>query len=139
MKMPMTGGCLCGEVRYRCEEEASLAYLCHCTDCQRVSGSAYSANVFVNAASVHIENGTPQRFRTKADSGRMASRLHCPSCGSAVFSEPTRYRDCLVIKAGTLDDARQFIPQMHIWCDSAMPWALPDDSLPRHAKGPEEG
>ncbi len=136
MGEPKTGGCLCGEIRYTFSEEKPVHYLCHCADCQRVSGAAYSANIFVRAASVEIQ-GSPQKYQIQADSGRMATRLRCPSCGSQVFSEPTLCPDCLVIKAGTLDDPKSFAPDMHIWCDSAMPWALPDDSRPRHAKSPE--
>ena len=85
MASPMTGGCLCGAVRYECTGEPVFALLCHCRDCQRQSGSAYAAAVRVPAASFRVTQGEPKLYVKTADSGNQVSRAFCPECGCMLF------------------------------------------------------
>ena len=70
MSIQITGGCLCGAVRYACDDEPGTAGYCHCSDCRRVSGSAFGVSVPVAASAFRITKGTPKSYTKAADSGR---------------------------------------------------------------------
>jgi len=134
--MAMSGGCLCGAIRYRVEGDPIASYLCHCTDCQRATGGPYAACVLVPAEALHIDRGETQRFERAADSGNVVVRESCGDCGSLLFSNSPSRPQWRVLRAGSLDDRSGVAPELHIWADSALPWALPDDGQPRLSKGP---
>lgn len=125
MKLPQTGGCLCGAIRYEMTEEPQLVYTCHCTDCQRLTGSAFSMGVVVAERAFRLQGIAPRSLQRAADSGRVATRLVCPECGSWVCGTP---RDGVVrVRAGTLDDTSGLRPTRHVWTRSKQPWvALPE-------------
>jgi hypothetical protein len=129
------GGCLCGAVRYHSDIDAVATAVCHCRNCQRQSGSAFSILVAVPAPSLKVE-GAVSSFRDTADSGGDVERQFCGTCGSALISRVGSMPDLAWIKAGTLDDVSTLQPQMHIWCDSAQPWVTLPDDLPRMAGNP---
>jgi hypothetical protein len=127
MKLPQTGGCQCGVLRYEVSEAPQLVYTCHCTECQRLTGSAFSMALVVAAGAFRLA-GTPARpfFRT-ADSGRRVTRWVCPICGTWVWSGPKpdpAMRDALRVRAGTLDDTSWLRPTVHFWMRSAQPWLV---------------
>jgi hypothetical protein len=82
---PMTGGCLCGAVRYESTGEPGFALLCHCRDCQRQSGSAFAAGWRVPAAGFRVTQGEPKLYLRAADSGNEITRAFCPDCGTMLF------------------------------------------------------
>ena len=82
---PMTGGCLCGAVRYESTGEPGFALLCHCRDCQRQSGSAFAAGWRVPAAGFRVTQGEPKLYVRAADSGNQITRAFCPDCGTMLF------------------------------------------------------
>lgn len=86
MKIPFTGGCLCGAVRYECSARPVFMGNCHCRDCQRTTGTAYVAAVLVPREAVAI-TGEVKQFDVKADSGQTFSRRFCPDCGSRLFGQ----------------------------------------------------
>ena len=122
----LTGGCLCGAVRYRAEATETLHYMCHCTDCQRYGGAGYHAAIVVASAEVEL-TGEPRVYTKTADSGRTVARYFCGDCGGHLFTSPwpeaTRYS----VKAGTLDDPSAFRPAHQIWCQSRQAWADPPE------------
>ena len=83
----MTGGCLCGAIRYEATGEPIFSTHCHCRDCQRASGSAYVATARLPAAGFRITKGSPKRFVGKADSGNEVTRVFCGDCGSPLYSQ----------------------------------------------------
>ena len=121
MAETLTGGCLCGAVRYSCEASETLHYMCHCTDCQKHSGTAFHAAIVVSAEELQI-SGEPRVYTKPADSGRTIARYFCGDCGGHLFTSPwpeaTRYS----LKAGTLDDPKIFKPGHEIWHQSIAPW-----------------
>lgn len=120
MKLPQTGGCQCGHIRYEITEAPSLVYTCHCTDCQRLTSSAFSMGVVLTEAGFRLTAGEPRALQRRADSGRVNTRLVCPDCGSWIYGQP---RDGLVrIRAGTLDDTSWLRPTRHIWTRSKQSW-----------------
>jgi hypothetical protein len=119
--MMMTGGCLCGQVRYTVAAEPAMMLICLCKNCQKQGGGAFSVNAGVPAAAVTLE-GELKTFVDQGESGRPVQRRFCGACGSPIFSEIEGAPGMLLIKAGTLDDASVMAPQMEFFCDSAQPW-----------------
>jgi hypothetical protein len=120
MKLPQTGGCQCGKIRYKITEAPQLVYTCHCTDCQRLTSSAFSLGLVVAETAFHRSGSEPRPLQRTADSGRVNTRLVCPECGSWICGMP---RDGVVrVRAGTLDDTSWLRPTRHIWTRSKQPW-----------------
>lgn len=126
MKLPQTGGCQCGKVRYEITEAPREVYTCHCTACQHWSGSAFSIVVLVRATAFRLSGGELRPIRRTADSGRAVTRLVCPECASWVCNA-VRPGDDQRVRAGTLDDISWVHPTMHFWTRSKQPWiTLPE-------------
>ena len=123
----LSGGCLCGQVRYTAQAGRAAAMVCHCRDCQKQSGSAFSVLFALPAADLAVQ-GTLRTHISTAASGNIVHRRFCPDCGSPVTTELPARPALVVVKAGTLDDPSWLHPRMHLWCDSAQPWVpLPTD------------
>ena len=80
MKLPLTGGCLCGALRYEIGEAPQMTYTCHCTDCQHLTSSAFSLAITVSDAAFRLVKGEPRLAQKIADSGRVVIRWLCPDC-----------------------------------------------------------
>lgn len=117
----MHGGCLCGKVRYVIHEAPALTALCHCTHCQKQSGSAFSVNLVV-ASAVLDTVGVLATFVDTADSGQKLERKFCPCCGSPVYTRPLGNPAVTYLKAGTLDDTTRVRPDTQVWVASAQQW-----------------
>jgi hypothetical protein len=117
----IAGGCLCGKVRYRADTDPAFVGVCHCRNCQRSSGSAFSVVVAVPQPELTLQ-GQLKSFNDKGDSGKTLYRRFCPACGSSVLSEAAAMPGVVMLEAGTLDDASWVRPTMQIYCDSAQPW-----------------
>ena len=105
MTTPITGGCLCGAIRYTISVPVTELRACHCTNCQKASGSAGSVNAVIPAAAFKLTQGTLKRYESIADSGRTLYRDFCGACGSPIYSQRATALDTVVVRAGTLDDA----------------------------------
>lgn len=130
------GGCLCGAVRYRCDATPLMTAVCHCKNCQRQSGSAFSIVVAVPRGSLVLEGLGLATFTDVGESGLPVLRRFCPKCGSPVFSEAAATPNLDWLKAGTLDDTSWLQPQINVWCDSAQRWVQISDAIPRIARNP---
>jgi hypothetical protein len=78
MKLPQTGGCQCGAIRYEITEEPQMAYTCHCRDCQGLTSSAFSMDVIVPEGAFRLSGVEPRSLRRLADSGRISTRWFAP-------------------------------------------------------------
>ena len=136
--MKIEGGCLCGKVRYSGEAEPIFAGVCHCTTCQKSSGTAFNTVIAVPKPAVSV-TGTVSTFEGKGDTGNATYKRFCPACGSPVQIEAAVMADVVMIPAGTLDDASAVTPAMQIYCDSAQSWALLEGGIQRFAKMPGPG
>jgi hypothetical protein len=134
----LDGHCLCGNVTYGCDAEPIATAVCHCTECQRSTGTSFSVVVLVPRAAFHVEGDSLGTFTTVGtDSGAEVARQFCRDCGSPIVSLAAAMPDAAIIKAGTLDDRSWLEPQMHVWCDSAQPWVPLDQvEAPKLARGP---
>lgn len=123
MSATITGGCLCGAVRYEYAGEVGSAGYCHCEDCRRTSGSAFGVSVRVAASGFRITRGQPKSFTKPGDSGRLVTRCFCGDCGSPLYTLPPLHPDVVFIKAGSLDDPSVVVPNRQAWMRSRVDWA----------------
>jgi hypothetical protein len=123
MTTALTGGCLCGAIRYTVDVPITELRACHCTHCQKASGAAGSVNAVIPGAALHITRGTPRRYDAHADSGRTLCRYFCADCGSPIYAHRATTPETVVLRAGTLDDAGEMKITTNIWTRSARPWA----------------
>jgi hypothetical protein len=135
MNKTLTGGCLCGAIRFETSAEPVFSGNCHCRDCQRSSGGAFVPAIFVPADAVVIQ-GAAKFFESKADSGNAIHRGFCPDCGSQLFTKLEMMPSMLGLRAGTLDDPQQFDPRMDIYTASAAHWDHMDPALPKFTAAP---
>jgi hypothetical protein len=121
---PITGRCLCGAVTYSADAEPMVQGACHCTECQRQSGSPFSVFVAVPLDAFNVQGDTLKMFATTgSDHGQPTERSFCSACGSPIFSASPLLPNVALIKAGSLDDASWLEPQLEVWTSSAQPWA----------------
>jgi hypothetical protein len=123
----LDGHCLCGKVTYTCDGEAMATLLCHCTDCQHQTGTAFSIVVGVERDSFHVEGPLGEFTTIGTDTHEAVRRQFCSACGSPIVSLPDATPDLAFIKAGTLDDRSWLVPEMEIWAQSRQPYVTPDD------------
>ena len=129
----LTGGCLCGAVRYTSTAEPVRSVVCHCRDCQRFTGSAFGALAFVPMESLTIE-GTMKTFISPGGSGRPISRYFCPECGSSIALQTANGPGAMILNIGTLDEPKSIAPVQEIFRDDALPWLQTTGDMQRFAK-----
>ena len=131
------GGCICGEVRYRVRGEPTAALVCHCTFCQRRTGSAFAITVYFDEANVEIVSGNPSMHEHRSDeSGRWLRREFCPKCGTTIGHTAELRPGQRAIAGGTFDNRDWFTVRQHIWARSKLPWvAIPDNFKPKPPEG----
>lgn len=132
----ISGSCLCGAVRYSTTAEPAMMAVCHCTDCQKQSGSAFSINVLVPRDQLEVEGEALTQFDVKGNSGANVSRNFCNLCGSPLFNVLDHFGGMAAIKAGTMDDSSWVKPGVQIWCDSARSWGVLDDDIEKAPQNP---
>jgi hypothetical protein len=131
--LPLTGGCQCGAIRYRITGIPYVFYLCHCTECQRHTSSAFGESLRVRSNQLEIA-GTMKTFRRASESGKAREGHFCPDCGVRIV-HGTAGSEMVNIKAGTLDDARWLAPAGHIWTKSKQGFvAIGADELRYHGQ-----
>lgn len=130
MKLPLCGGCQCGHLRYEVRAEPLSVYVCHCTECQRQSGSAFGMSVIVPRPALVFTSGEPRRWSRTTERGNVLDGDFCATCGTRVAHYPRINERVAILKPGTLDDTQWLIPVGHIWTRSAQPWVrIPEDSV----------
>jgi hypothetical protein len=130
-ELPLTGGCLCGAVRFEVSAPLGAAGYCHCTRCQRRTGTAASPQARVAPGSLRVTQGEDE-IRAYAPE-RGFEKLFCSSCGSALWSRDPHDHDVLGVRLGAFDGDPGVRPSHHQFVAYAAPWEpLPDDGLPRY-------
>jgi hypothetical protein len=126
----ISGGCLCGAVRYEITADAPIATrLCWCRVCQYLSAGNASVNLLFATDDVRLTGETTDHVSV-ADSGNVMHRRFCPACGTPVTSAAESRPHILIVRGGTLDDPALVRPQGVIWAASAPGWACIDPALP---------
>lgn len=130
-----TGQCLCGEVSYHFDVDPLMAGVCHCKNCQRQAGSAFSTICGVPKAALEI-SGEPKLYEDKdTDSGNSVQRYFCGTCGSPIYSGVSSQPDVVFLKSGTMDDTSSFAPQFQVYCETKQDWVGLVDGVPQMARG----
>lgn len=129
----IAGGCHCGAVRYESGGRLLRFVNCHCPDCRKISGAAFSSVLAVESAGFKVTAGEDRLTAYASSPGKR--RCFCRMCGAHVFALIEARPEIVLIRAGTLDGDPGVRPQAHIWVDAKAPWHEIADALPRHPKG----
>jgi hypothetical protein len=139
MRLPLTGGCQCGAVRYEIRAQPLTVYACHCTECQRQSASAFSLSLVVARDAVVIIAGTPKQWRRVIEGTRAIGCVFCGECGVRLLHNPERNPQVSIVKPGTLDDTGWLEPVGHVWTRRAQSWfEIPDDGVNYDGQPPDQ-
>ncbi len=131
MASRLTGGCGCGRVRFELTEPPLSAVYCHCTRCQRRTGTAASASAVAAPGSFHIVQGEDALRAWKPEGG--AEKWFCGDCGSALFSRRPGDPERIAVRLGAFDSDPGIRPSAHQFVAYAASWEqIPDDGLPRY-------
>ncbi|MEO9875410.1 MAG: GFA family protein [Anderseniella sp.] len=121
--MKINGECHCGAIAYEAELDLQKVGICHCSDCQALSASAFRTIAMVSGDSFRITRGTPKEYVKSGDSGNRRVQAFCPDCGSGLYATAADgSRDTYNIRLGTVQQRRDLTPQFECWRQSAMSW-----------------
>ena len=129
VKGELTGGCLCGSVRYVLKEGMRLApYACHCTDCQKRTGTAFSEHMLFAEKDIEVEGALDTAEYTQP-SGAKSTIYGCGTCKARIYAVNDRRAGFASLRCGTLDISSDIVPAAHVWVKNKQPWILiPKDS-----------
>jgi hypothetical protein len=132
-----TGGCACGAIRFAVSGDFLGTGVCHCTECQKLSGGGANYVALVAKPALTITKGTPKEFVTKGDSGADAVRLFCGDCGTPLWSKSDS-APFYPVKIGAFDQSADYAPGLHLYTASAPNWHLMHEGIPAFPKMPPE-
>lgn len=119
--MKVTGACHCGRIRFEAEADPSKVLICHCLDCQTLTGTAFRL-VIPAALDSFVLDGEPRRYVRSGDSGARRIQAFCGDCGSHLFAMAEQGATQVNLRVGVLDQRAQLTPALQIWKRSALPW-----------------
>jgi hypothetical protein len=131
----LTGGCLCGRIRYRAEGVPTNRTHCHCETCRRASGAPFVSWASFPSAGFTYTQGEPGRY----DSSPSACREFCRDCGTQLVFRMHSLPQEVDVTLASLDDPERIVPEDHIWTRRQIGWIHLDDRLPRYPGNREEG
>jgi hypothetical protein len=124
-KESFEGGCTCRQVRYRLTSKPLFVHCCHCTWCQRETGTAFALNAMIEADRVELTAGTPEAVMTPSNSGKGQKIWRCPNCRIALWSNYSGAGDAVrFVRVGTLDTPASMPPDIHIFTSTKQPWVV---------------
>ena len=127
MSHQLNGSCQCGHITYSIVDKPIRLNVCHCTDCQKQSGSAFGMSLVIKPEALVIRSGALKEFQTKADSGRVKTCGFCPECGVRIYN---RTSALCSVKAGTLEDTHSLQPDAQYWTKSKQAWSIVNSDIP---------
>jgi hypothetical protein len=131
----MDGGCTCRAVRYRLNAAPLFVHCCHCTWCQRETGSAFAVNALIEASRVELLKGKLTSTKLPSASGKGQVFWRCPDCGVALWSNYPQSGPAIhFIRAGTLDVPSRVRPDIHIYTSTKQPWVILPEGVPTVAE-----
>jgi hypothetical protein len=129
--MRVEGGCHCGKITYEAEINPEKVSICHCTDCQTGSGSAYRTNVQTERSTFKLLTGEPRIYIKTAESGNKRAQGFCADCGTPLFSTTETNREVYGLRLGSIRQRSELRPRSQGWYRSAQPWAQDISTLPQ--------
>jgi hypothetical protein len=135
--MRIDGSCACGTITLEGEADPADVSICHCTDCQTGTGSAFRVSVLVRGASFKMTGQPTNYLKLTADSGTPRIQAFCPRCGSPIYSTSPGdgQQDAYRVRVGILRQRREFVPKRQNWFRSALPWIDSVGTIAKNEKG----
>ncbi len=123
-KVPFTGGCFCGAIRYECHAEPVMTFRCHCRDCQQLTGGGFLAGILIPIPAFRLTKGQLRYHFTPSLRGGRHKRGFCPDCGSRITGgEFEEHPSGLIgVTVGSLDDPSWFRARVDVFVSDAQPW-----------------
>jgi hypothetical protein len=134
--MRIDGACHCGNITIEGEADPEKTSVCHCTDCQTGTGSAFRVSVPVPGTSFKMTGQPANYLKTTSDSGNPRVQAFCPKCGTPIYSTSPGdgVQPVYIVRVGILRQRDQLVPKRQIWFRSARPWVTHLDAVPRVEK-----
>ena len=132
--MKIDGGCHCGNITYSAEIDPENVGICHCTDCQTLSGTAFRTSVRATKEAFHLGGGQPKIYVKTAESGAKRAQAFCPECGTPIYSAAVSDPQVFNIRVGTARQRAELRPKTQGWCRSARDWVNDLQSIKQFAK-----
>ena len=130
--MMIDGRCHCGAITYEADIDPDTVYVCHCTDCQAISGSAFRWAVSIPEAAFQLRSGQPKAYAKVSDRGTTSHQLFCPDCASPIYSTSIGTEPRIVnLRLGTARQRAELRPKKQYWCRSALDWAMVEQPAQR--------
>jgi hypothetical protein len=129
--MKIDGSCHCGNIAYEAEADPEHVAICHCSDCQSLSGTAFRVLVYVPEEKFRLLKGTAKTYVKIAESGRRRIQAFCPDCGSSLYSTGEDGPRDVALRVGALRQRALLQPKRQYWCRSALPWVPKMEEMPR--------
>ena len=126
--MQIEGACHCGLISFSAEVDASRVMVCHCSDCQVLSGAPFRAVVAASIDKFTLR-GTPKSYVKVAQSGNRRAQMFCPECGTPLFATAPENATSVIIRLGCVEQRARLVPSAQIWRHSAMPWVSELDRI----------
>ena len=135
--MQIDGGCHCGRIRYEAEVDPTKVVICHCTDCQTLSGSAFRTVVATYEGTFKLLSGVPKVYIKTGESGNNRKLTFCPDCGTPIYSAPPGDgSEVVALRVGTVRQRDQLIPSDQYWFRSSQAWLKSLPTMNKREKQP---
>ena len=135
MDKAIDGSCLCGQIRYEATIDDTKVRICHCTQCQVHSASAFRTGVLVHSDHFKLTQGELKTYIKTAESGQPRILTFCANCGTSIYGSGLEDQTFLSLRLGTATQSAELVPSAHMWHRSAMPWLSRLTDLPVYEKG----
>lgn len=132
--MKIDGGCHCGYITYDAEIDPEKVGICHCTDCQTLSGTAFRVSVPAAKEVFSLRSGQPKIYVKTAESGNKRAQAFCPECGTPIYSAAVTDPPTFNIRVGTVRQRAELRPKSQGWCRSMRDWVIDLHSIKQFAK-----
>jgi len=132
--MKIDGGCHCGYITYTAEIDPDKVGICHCTDCQTLSGSAFRTSVRAAKDAFNLRSGQPKIYIKTAESGNKRAQAFCPECGTPIYAADVTDPQSFNIRVGTIRQRAELRPKSQGWCRSARDWVMDLGSIRQFEK-----
>lgn len=130
--MKIDGACHCQQVSYQAEVDPERVLICHCSDCQTLSGSAYRTVVPAQTGTFKLLSGTLKTYVKTAQDGTRRTQVFCPQCGTPIYAGPVDGDSGMLgLRVGSIKQRDRLSPKKQYWCDSARDWVQDLSSITR--------
>ena len=132
--MKIDGGCHCGHIGFEAEIDPGTVQICHCTDCQTLTGTAFRIVVPAAKEAFRLRTGQPKIYIKTAESGAKRVQAFCPDCGTSIYSCAVDDPQMFMVRIGAIRQRAELEPKSQHWCRSALPWLMQPDAIGRIAR-----